>query len=163
MFWFIPAPEQGMQHGRNRRIPASGVRSGASGRVKILRSATRRHPISAPARFRDLHPTTDGRYVSAPRTGRWKIMRSIDSLVAPADIVAKYKDVLWGTPETYVARGSVQRRLFVAESVHAGCVLIEYTGNRVEAVDVAKFDHAGDRFAILSDIQVTVPSDWICD
>lgn len=43
--------------------------------------------------------------------------------------------------------------------MEAGRILIDYTGNRVRAGDVAKFDNARDRLSIPGNTQVHVPSE----
>lgn len=64
----------------------------ASGRILVTRSASRRKALIGPAKYADLHPIPDPNYVSAPRTANWNIVRSIDSSVAPPEVISAYND-----------------------------------------------------------------------
>lgn len=74
-----------------------------------------------------LHPTPDPRYVFEVRNSHWKIMRSIDNRVAPAEVVANYNRMFRGTPLTEVNEGIIGLGLFVKDPVRRMRILIEYT------------------------------------
>lgn len=106
-----------------------------------------------------LAPTPDPRYVTAPNYGHWEILRTIDITVATAAMVAAYDEIFRCLPSTFVAAGIYQRGLFTRDALKANSVVMEYTGIRVTASDVASFDRARDRYAMYLDTEVHVPSE----
>lgn len=55
--------------------------------------------------------------------------------------------------------GIYQRGLFTRSAINENAVVIEYTGIRIQAADVAAFDAARDRYAMHLDTEVSMPSE----
>lgn len=70
------------------------------GCVRGLQSATHQPRLTGPAKYRDLHPTPDSKYISDPRTANWKVLRSIESSVTPPAVVTEYDHLFGRVPHT---------------------------------------------------------------
>lgn len=110
-------------------------------------------------RFRHTRPTPDPNYVSGPRDRRFKLLRTIDSSVAGASVVAEYDRIFGKCPKTSVGVGLVERGLFLDEEVAEGTVIMEYTGIRIHRRDSQVFNDALDYFGLSPEMHASVPSE----